>query len=388
MCSSDPGYYNDYINAQSIYNTWKPNVIGSLNAKAGDDQILGGCYAIWHDSIDTRANGISQYDSFDRFFAPLPAYSAKLWGEAQDRDYKGLTQVASKTGTAPGTTLYGETDYATATVVDYGFDGAVTKDSSANGFDLANPVNAAQVAAGKGKALQLKGGASYVETPQNLDLIGESAVLTMLVKMDADAQGEQIICESKDEFGTYGTYAFKASQKNTGKVGFSREGYDFSFDYELPKNEWHVLTFKSGKDSVSLYVDGEFVDNDPDIYFANHPTIELTPAFTADNRNIKKVATMMVPLGRIGSKTNSFKGQIDYITVTGQKKPSGDYGMISRDGWTVDACSTHASEGSKEAVIDGDNSTYWHQDYAGDNEITDEHHWFEVTLPEIGRAHV
>ena len=227
------GYYNNYINASYIYNSWKPNVIGNLTAKAGDDQILGGCYAIWHDSIDTRANGISQYDSFDRFFAPLPAYSAKLWGEAADRDYKGLTQVASKTGTAPGTTLYGEVDYATSTVADYTFDDVLTKDSSVNGFDLSKPVNALQVNAGNGKALKLNGGESYAETPQELDLIGDSAVLTMRVKMDADAEGEQIICESKDEFGTYGTYAFKASQKNTGKVGFSREGYDYSFDYEL-----------------------------------------------------------------------------------------------------------------------------------------------------------
>lgn len=375
------GYYNNYINAGNIYNTWTPNVIGNLNAKAGDDQILGGCYAIWHDSIDTRANGISQYDSFDRFFKPLPAYSAKLWGEAADRDYKGLTQVAEKTGTAPGTTIYGEVDYATSTVADYNFDGAVAKDASVNGFDLTNVVNAGQVNAGHGKALQLKGGESYAETPQELDLIGDSAVLTMQVKMDADAEGEQILCESKDEFGIYGTYAFKASQKNTGKVGFSREGYDYSFDYELPKEEWHTLTFESGQDSVKLLVDGEVVDENPDIYFANHPTTELTATLAA--RRITKVDTMLVPFGRIGSKTKSFKGQIDSITVTGTKEPAGDYGMLERDGWTVDACSTHASEGSREAVLDGDNTTYWHQDYASDTAFTDAHpyHWFEITLP-------
>ncbi len=374
------GYYNDYINAQSIYNTWKPNVINNLNIKAGDDQILGGCYAIWHDSIDTRGNGISQYDSFDRFFKPLPSYGAKLWGDGADRNYSDFTKLAEKTGTAPGTTLYGDLDYNTSVVADYTFDETLVKDSGLNGFDLAGQVNVEQANADQTKAMKLKGGASYAETPEGLDLVGSSAILTMRVKMDEDAQGEQILCESKSECGIYGAYAFKASQINTGKVGYSREGYDFSFDYTLPAGEWHTLQFCSGQDSVSLYVDGELVDNNPDIYFANHPTTELSAKLSS--HNIRKTATMLVPLGRIGSKTNSFKGEIDYVTVTGTKETSGEYGKLSREGWTAAACSTHATEGSKEAVLDGDNSTYWHQDYASDTTITEEHHWFEVTLPE------
>lgn len=244
------GYYNDYINAQSIYTNWKPNVIGNLTMKAGDDQMLGGCYAIWHDSVDTRGNGISQYDSFDRFFQALPAYGAKLWGDAQDRNFAELKQVSAKTGTAPGTDLYGELDYMTSTVLNYTFDETLSKDSSVNGFDLKDPVNAELVSgSGEGKkALMLKGEESYVETPEELDLIGSDAVLKMKVKRDLDSDDEeQILCESKEDFGIYGTYAFKAVQKNTGNVGYSREGYDYSFDYTLPKdNEWHELEFHSG----------------------------------------------------------------------------------------------------------------------------------------------
>ncbi len=375
------GYYNDYINAQSIYNTWKPNEIGNLSASAGDDQILGGCYAIWHDSVDTRGNGISQYDSFDRFFQPLPAYGARLWGDAADRNYADFTKVFAETGTAPGTTIYGDVDYRTSVIANYSFDETLTKDSSANGFELSAPNNADSVNADQGKALKLKGGESYVETPEELDLIGNSAVLTMRVKMDEDADGEQILCESKSEFGVYGTYAFKASQKNTGKVGFSREGYDYSFDYTLPKGEWHVLEFRSGKDSVSLYVDGELIDSNPEIYFANHPTTELSEKLRATG--ITKICTMMVPFGRIGSKTNSFAGEIDSVTVTGKKEIAGDYGeKLSREGWTAEACSTSPKEGSKEAVFDGDDTTYWHQDYDDDEEIDEEHHWFEIILPE------
>jgi hexosaminidase len=197
--------------------------------------------------------------------------------------------------------------------------------------------------------------------------------------MDEDATGEQILCESTDEFGTYGTYAIKAVQKNTGKVGFSREGYDYSFDYTLPKGEWVTLTFESGKDNVALYVDGVLVDDDPDIYFANHPTTELSATLTA--KGITKVCTMLLPLGRIGSTTSSFKGEIDYLTVSTDTSADESYRVISQSELTAEAC-TAASDGLASAALDGDSSTIWHTNYSGtvDN-ITDDHnHWFKVTL--------
>lgn len=375
------GYYNDYINTQNIYTSWEPNVIGNLSASAGDDQILGGCFAIWHDSIDTRANGISEYDSFDRFFTAVPAYGAKLWGEAEDRTYKEFTATVEETGTAPGTTVYGEVDSATKNILNYTFDETIVKDSSANAYDGIETKNVSQVASGDGKALKLEGGESYVEMPEEIDKIGENASLTVRVKMDADAEGEQILCESKDEFGAYGTYAIKAVQKNTGKVGFSREGYDYSFDYELPKGEWVELTFQGGKDKVALYVDGEMVDNDPDIYFANHETTELTATLKA--KGITKVCTMMIPMGRIGSKTKSFKGEIDYVTVTGTKEASVKLGVIPQSEITADACSTHPTEGSIEAMLDGNANSYWHTDYsqASEKGTTKDHdHYITLTL--------
>lgn len=378
------GYYNDYINAQSIYNTWKPNVIGNLSASAGDDQMLGGCYAIWHDSVDTRANGISQYDSFDRFFQPLAAYSSKLWGEAEDRTYAELTKVREKTGTAPGTKVYGDVKSATGTALDYTFDETLEKDSSANGYHAAaDSKNVSQGNADTSKALKLNGGESYLTTADEIDKIGSNTTLTMRVKMDEDAQGEQILCESKDVFGAYGTYAIKASQKNTGKVGFSREGYDYSFDYTLPKGEWVELTFKGGKELAALYVNGELVDNNPEIYFANHPTTELSAKLK--RHNIRKICTMMIPVGRIGSTTNSFKGLIDRVTVGTVKEITGDYSSaaVSQSELTADGCSTHPTEGSFEALLDGNPTTYWHTNYdlaTEKNDTKDHNHYITLTF--------
>lgn len=377
------GYYNDYINAQSIYNTWQPNVIGNLSASAGDDQILGGCYAIWHDSVDTRANGISEYDSFDRFFQPLPSYGAKLWGEAEDRTYAEFTKVKEKTGTAPGTEVYGEVKSATGTALDYTFDETLTKDASANGYDAADSKNVSQADSDSSKALKLNGGESYLTTADEVNKIGSNTTLTMRVKMDEDAQGEQILCESKDEFGAYGTYAIKASQKNTGKVGFSREGYDYSFDYTLPKGEWVELTFKGGKEAAALYVNGELVDNNPEIYFANHPTTELTAKLK--RHSIRKICTMMIPMGRIGSTTNSFKGLVDRVAVGTVKEIKGDYSSaaVSQSELTADGCSTHPTEGSFEALLDGNPTTYWHTNYdlaTEKNDTKDHNHYITLTF--------
>ena len=318
------GAYGDFLQTENLYNNWQPNVFSGFTVKAGDDQMLGACFASWHDNIDTRANGISQYDSFYRFMDSLPVISAKVWGEVDkaETSFSEFCSLVSKTGTAPNTNMYANVDFATNTAADWTFDEAVEKDSSVNGFDLtaienAEPVNGETT----GKALQLNGGKSYAETP--LNQVGSNAVIKMKVKMDADAddKSEQILCESKEKFGVYGTYAIKASitKNETSYVGFSREGYDYTFNYTLPQNEWVELEFHSGQDTVALYVNGTLVDDNPEFYFANHPETPLK-----DARGNAKVATMMVPIGRIGSDTDSFKGKIEYVTVTQTKEPTGD----------------------------------------------------------------
>lgn len=58
--------------------------MGGTIIPAGDEQMLGSAYAIWNDMVDKKANGISEYDIYDRFEKALPAMSSKLWGDGQD----------------------------------------------------------------------------------------------------------------------------------------------------------------------------------------------------------------------------------------------------------------------------------------------------------------
>ena len=73
-------------------------------------------------------------------------------------------------------------------------------------------------------------------------------------------------------------------------MGITRENRDYSFDYELPVGTWVDLEFKNEKNKVSLYVNGELIEQ------------------LGTDADTKLKATCMFPVERIGSKTNSFKG--------------------------------------------------------------------------------
>lgn len=335
--SGNRGAYGDYLDIENIYENWAVNSMFGYTVPAGDDQMLGACFAIWHDNIDTRANGYSQYDALLRYIDTAPVFSEKLWGDASEQcEYETFAQKAAATGIAPNTVLGAENNYVTGTIAEYTFEETPNQDNSPNQHHLATIKNASVTGTGRedaddGKALQLTGGESYAETP--LDMLEPGSVLTLKVKLDSDADtqtSEQILCESKEAFGTDRiekldvadrNYAIKASVNYSGKVGFSREGYGYMFDYTLPKGEWTELAFHSGANGqAALYVNGTLVDGDPDLYYKNHPETKK-----------KGMDTLLIPFGRIGSKTDSFQGQIAWAALTGTRKSSEDHTISKAD---------------------------------------------------------
>ncbi len=116
------GYYANYLNAQRLYNNWEPNSIGGTYIPAGDDQMLGGAYAIWNDAIDKRDAKVSEYDVFDRFFKPLPALAEKMWGDGEDKTFNELNELSAITGTAPNTNPYYTVDSVGSEYIKYDFE--------------------------------------------------------------------------------------------------------------------------------------------------------------------------------------------------------------------------------------------------------------------------
>ncbi|MEG1287652.1 MAG: discoidin domain-containing protein [Clostridium sp.] len=337
------GYYYDYLNSQSLYNNWTPNKFGNGDViPAGSPQMIGGMFAVWNDMIDKKSNGIVEYDIFDRILPGVQALSEKLWGTASDKTYEEFQTVAKKVSTAPNTNPFYKVDSETEKVIEYKLDESITelKDTSGNGYNVVKTENVESVKGKDGKAISLKGGASYIESP--VSNLGPNYTVSMTVKRDATSGNEeQVLFESSKG-------SFKAVQKDTGKVGFSRELYDFSFDYELPVGEWAELSIVGMMNKTQLYVNGVLVD-------------EISKAGTDG----KYHGTFVFPLETIGSKTNSFKGLVDEIVVSNTKMVS-DKSIIPQEYMTATATSEQAggSEGPASLAIDGNESSIWHTKYS------------------------
>lgn len=345
------GYYADYLNAASLYANWKPNVFksGNLNTTipAGDPQMIGGAYALWNDSIDTRGNGVTDYDVFDRIYQPMSALSEKLWGEGT-KTYNEVKATTAKVSTAPNTNPYHEIESAGSTYAEYNFDKEDGSDASKNKYNAVSAEHATYTEGKVGKALSMESD-TCIETPLDKSPAGTS--LSFWVKKAAGGSSdEQVLFEGSS---TLGDYTIKAVQKNTGKVGYSREGYDYSFDYTLPEDDWVHLTIKGYKDKAELYVN----DSDTAIPAVMDTATKLGTQY--------RLATLNIPIKYIGSTTgNSFNGLIDEIELTNDQDdsiiPTTDFSFTCDN----EQNPAQGSDGPISNAFDGDITTLWHSQYS------------------------
>ncbi len=280
------GYYYDYLNDGTMYNL-AINSIGGVTIPAGDDQMVGGAFAVWNDMTDYLDNGVSEYDVYDRI-SNMSLFAAKLWGKG-DLDLAGAQARAEELGDAPRTNFGYEVESVSDEYMNLPMD--ELKDTSANNFAVNEGENAEIVEVDGKNALKLEGGKSYITT--GLETVGLGSDLRVKVKRTSDSTEEQILFESP-----YGS--IKAVQNETGQVGFSRELFDYSFNYTLPLNEWVELEFKNQQNVMQLYVNGELVDT-----LGDDERIEGRPM----------LATGMFPMATIGSETNAFIGYVDDVRI-------------------------------------------------------------------------
>ena len=282
------GYYYDYLNNNVLYDL-AINTIGNTTIPAGDKQMIGGAFAVWNDMTDYLDNGVSEYDVYDRINEPIALFGAKLWGKGNMNMNEALS-LSKQISDAPQTNF----GYETATdsegaIANYPMDDKA--DYSANKHNLADGKNAEITNVDGKSALKLNGKESYMNT--EVGTVGLGNDLRVKVKRTSENTDEQVLFES-----SYGS--IKAVQKKTGKVGISRENFDYSFNYELPVNEWVELEIKNKQNRVELYVNGALKDA-----LGDGEQVEGRPM----------LATTMFPIDTIGSKTKAFEGYVDDIRV-------------------------------------------------------------------------
>lgn len=280
----------DYLDTEELYLNWEPNKFYDhyqvKTVPVYSPQMLGAAYMIWNDMSGSLDVGISEVDMFDRFFAPLGVISGKLWGieNADAISVGGISeeyeQLFNKLGCAPGSNPYALKVWEGESLKVFGNEkeNIITLASKSDYIDTGYP-------GGNGSCCGI--GGKYTIS---FDIYKQSKV-----SADGGTPEEQILFESD---APYTQTAFKAVQTGNGKVGFSREGRDYSFDYTLPDDDWVTLKICGEQNQTSLYVNGKLVDT------------------LGDAEPFSEYATFVFPLERIGSRTNSFCGMIKNIEIT------------------------------------------------------------------------
>ncbi|MEG1617582.1 MAG: family 20 glycosylhydrolase [Bacteroidales bacterium] len=247
------GYYYDYLNNKHLYENWTPAVIGNQVFDENDPQIKGGMFAVWNDHV---GNGISQKDVHHRVLPSMKTLSTKMWkGKKTGADFDTFTAKSKLIGEAPGVNIMG-----------------TYKE--------------------KGEILRLDSIAANSETP--LKEIGYD----YFVEFDLyskDNKNGAVLFESPDA-------VVYLRDPETGKVGFSRDGYNYTFNYVIPNDKTLTLAFEGNNVSTKFYVNGHLIE-----------TLEVVPVYKDQQEKAKfnYNQTLVFPL----QKTGDFKGYMKNLKV-------------------------------------------------------------------------
>lgn len=244
-----PGGGYDYLDIEELYQNWEPNKFYEYNdmeiIPSYSPKMLGAAYMIWNDMSGALDVGICEYDLYERFEQPLALLSAKLWGMGDVESYEEFCEAAD-----------------ILDMVTFGAKGGE------------NRLYDERIGLEPFYEIEMR---VWLEQPGHSDETGEREV--------------QVIAESDS---AYGEWAFYAVQPQTGKVGFSREGRTYTWDYALPYEEWVELKIVGEPGQTTLYVDG-------------------TKAGTLGNQSaFEEYATFVFPVQRIGEETGAFRGEVEF----------------------------------------------------------------------------
>lgn len=233
-----PGGGYDRLDSRELWENWAPNRFYDYNRRetvpAYSPQMLGAAYMIWNDMCGNLDVGICEYDLYERFLEPLGVMAVRLWG-AEKMEASAQT-LSNSDLSVFHPYLYDET---AAAEPDY--------------------------------------------------------EIRIDVWLKPDARREQVIAEGDC---AYGRWAFYAVEPETGKVGFTREGRTYTFDYTLPAGERVSLRLVGTSGRTTLYVDGKEVDS------------------LGSDEPFEEHATFVFPLQRVGRQTGQFDGELELRVVS------------------------------------------------------------------------
>ncbi len=228
------GYYYDYLNVPHLYKNWTPAVIGNKTFPERDPQIEGGMFAVWNDII---GNGIAVADIHHRLMPALQVIAEKTWAADTVRTCEEWQRMAAAVGEAPGINDLGRYP--------------------------------------KGVVLE----AATVETGSTRDIpfIGWPYRVSFDIEAAPETRGTALFRSADAEF--------YLADPATGRLGFIRDGYLFSFRHALRAGAKEHIAIEGDHRETRLYVDGRLVET-------LGPDTRLFPR----NKPFKGVRTLQFPL--------------------------------------------------------------------------------------------
>lgn len=211
------GYYNDYLNVRWLFKHWNPTVLRDKRFPHQDPLIDGGMFALWNDFIK---NGISVGDCHDRILPAMQIISEKCWNALRDTSDVAWEQWTNFAGMLSDGPLTDE----------------IGRKSMVNHIDLKprttifNP---------KGSLF-------------NIHQIGYPYTVEFTIDW-ADEKPGTVLCTSERS-------TFYLSDPINGMLGFSRDGYLFTFKYKGKPGKCETIQLLGDNQGITLYADGKLVE--------------------------------------------------------------------------------------------------------------------------------
>nr|WP_199158493.1 family 20 glycosylhydrolase [Pedobacter sp. ASV2] len=277
------GYYYDYLNVKNIYNKWTPSMIGDISFEPGDSTILGGSFAVWNDIV---GNGITEKDVHDRVFPAMQVLAQKMWiGADTTIKFEDFKLLSKEIGEGPTLNIRGEITKSKAPfTVYFNFDGKDKRIKTEGAIYSKGYIK---------NGLSFFGKDSFAKLPYKE--IGYNYTISFWVNPASSNSDDAILFKSPNAI-------VKLKQTGTGKLGFSREGYNIDFGYAVPENTWTHLVIIGTNKGTSLYVNGKLEKRLYDNYIL----------FTdKEKTKMRKSETLFFPLQNVGG----FNGKLDELQI-------------------------------------------------------------------------
>lgn len=247
------GYYYDYLNTEMLYNEWTPAHIGKEVFPEKHKQILGGMFAVWNDHA---GNGISTKDIHYRVFPAMQTLAVKMWtGKDRKLSYDTFNTFRMTLSEGPGVNVAGR---------------------------IGNKPRAVY------NQETLKPG---MET--GLKEIGYRYTVSFDIVSVPEERGTELF-RSPDA-------VFYLSDPVSGKLGFARDGYLNTFNYQFYPDEIASIAISGDEKSTRLYVNGELKE---DLNIQKR-------FFNGGKDSMNYVRTLVFPLEKAGD----FKSKITNVEV-------------------------------------------------------------------------